>query len=196
VLELQQGGRVKRQVKWEDARSVEGVGVVSAFEIKAADSPPDMAMQLMAEQLIFGRTSIRGFVHPTADSVVMTFSQRPAVLRSALDVAGNPDSALSSSTVLKSMQSWLPATRDVQVYIGVAELMQLAQHVADAFGAGSQVQLAPANANLPPVAIAADIIDRGVETAMIVPSGVLALLIDQAMEHLKHEHPAEPAELQ
>jgi hypothetical protein len=187
-------GGATREVKWEDAKNVEGVGDVQAFELKTVNAPPELALQMMFEQVIFGRSGIRGFVHTTADAVLVTFSQRPAVLKSAIEAYKNPTSTLASSPVLTSIQTWLPANRDVKVYLGIGELARMIQQVATAFGAGDQVQWPELDANLPPIAFAADVIDRGAESAIVVPSSVLALLIDQAIANASQRANQEPVE--
>ena len=187
-------GGATREVKWEDAKNVEGVGDVQAFELKTVNATPELALQVMFEQVIFGRAGIRGFVHTTADAVIVIFSQRPAVLKSAIEAYKNPASTLASSPVLTSIQTWLPANRDVKVYLGIGELARMIQQVATAFGAGDQVQWPELDANLPPIAFAADVIDRGAESAIVVPSSVLALLIDQAIANASQRANQEPVE--
>jgi hypothetical protein len=190
--EMAQG--VAREVKWEDARHVEGVGNVSAFEIRTVNSPPEAAVQLMVEQFIFGRSAIRGFVHPTSNAVIVTFSQRPAVLKSAIEASLKPESALATSPVVQSIQSWLPVNQDVQIYVGLGELARMVQQIASTFRVANQMRWPEFDANLPPIAMGADVIDHGVESAVVVPAGVLAMMIDQMIANMPRTPEHQPAD--
>ncbi len=189
------------QVKWEENHKVsETAGAADAYEIKVVDVSPDQAQFQMVSQYIFGRAGWRGFVKSTKDAVIVTFSQRPAVLDAALQAASNAAGAtqLGATASIKTMRNMMPATSGAEVYINVAQLFQMVKQVAASFGA--QGRMPELDANLPPIGFGAALQDRGLETSLVIPAGILAVTIDQAMQQMANrdhgENDGQPATTQ
>lgn len=171
---------IKREVKWEDSRPVKDVGDAAAFEIRTLDAPPAMAQQQMVEQLFFGRSAVRGFLSTTTDSLLMTFSQRPAVLAGALAALADPEKSLESSPMLTTMRQWMPAQRDVEAYVGVAQLVEMGRQVMQSFGLADG-PVPAIDAGAPPVGFAMDVDLSVVESSLILPGPIVAAMLDEAM---------------
>ena len=131
-------------------------------------------------QNLFGSAGWRGFVKQTEDSVVMTFSQRPAVLKAALDAASGGTSSLQSYPAFRTMHALMPQGASFEAYLVVSQMAQLAREIAASFG--EEAAMPDIDPNLPPIGFGAAVIDRGAEGALIVPAGVLALALDQAIQ--------------
>jgi hypothetical protein len=172
---------VTREVKWEDAREVKSVGPAAAYEIRNTDVPPAMAQQQMVAGMIYGRAGLRGFVMPTPTGAVMTFSQRPAVLKAAIDAVAagaDPESGLGGQAVIRSMRAWMPAQADAIGFIDVGQLLKFGLAIADTFGMREAIGLPAMDQSLPPIGFAMEINGGVVEGTMIVPAGVAAVLVD------------------
>jgi hypothetical protein len=190
--------RLVRQIKWEDERTVEGVGTTSAYEVKIIDVPPELAQWRMAEQFIVGRSGWRGFVHQAPTGVIMTFSQRPAVLKSAVESAAagapqNQQGGLGSMAVIRSMRQWLPMHSDLQLYFSIGQFGALAKELSQALGEDAQTQLPDFDSELPPIAIGVDFFPGGIESSTVIPTGVLTPVLDHAMSQRKRS-PAQAEE--
>jgi hypothetical protein len=179
---------ITRQVKWDDEKALEGVGTVAAYEVRILNIPPELAQQQMLWQLLFGRGGCRGYISQTDDALIMTFSQRPAVLQAALAAAGNHDSQdtvnLAKSPAIKTMRQWMPPQTVVEIYLGVGQIGQLLKQFMESMGVGADGPIPDFDSGLPPIGFGMNVADRGIETCTVVPSGVLALIFDQAMHHM------------
>lgn len=180
-------GGIKRDVKWQDSKNIKEGLAADAYEIKVVNVPPELAQEQMAAQFMFGAAGWRGFVAQTDEALLMTFSQRPQVLEAALAASNpgklDPKSGLAGLSAIKVMHKWMPPHIDIEFYLGVGQIGQLLKQITAAIGGMAQIQLPELDSSLPPIGFAADVNDRGLETATIVPAGVLAVILDQAMAH-------------
>jgi hypothetical protein len=189
------GDPVKLHTKWEDGRTVKDVGVADAYEIKVLDAPAEAMQAEMAMQMLFGRAGARGFVRQIDQGLIITFSQRPAVLQAALAAASAAPEApggVAAMPAVRSMREWLPRQSDIEVFLGMGQIAELATQLAATFGGagvGPLPQLAP---TLPPIAFGAAVQDHRIETATIIPAGVLAVLLDEALRTAKSGNPLAP----
>jgi hypothetical protein len=170
---------VKREVTWTDDQPLKNTAKplsADVYEVKVLDVPPEQAMQQVISQVLFGRGGWKGFVKKTDDALVMTFSQRPAVLEAALNV--QPTASIGSSGVIKTMHKWMPAHNDVELYISIGQLSQMARHVAQTFGAAENLPLPEFDASAPPIGFAAEIDKDSARTTMVIPAAILAPMID------------------
>ncbi|MBX3354281.1 MAG: hypothetical protein KF724_01125 [Phycisphaeraceae bacterium] len=174
---------VSRTPSWEEARALRSGETVTAFEVaedeKAAqDAEGATVTTRMAQQLIVGPRGFRGFVRVVPGGVVMTLSHRTDVLGRATDAAAGKGTLAESGTV-RALRRWLLPEADIEGFIGIGPIVRMAYSAAAAFG------VAPANIEIPerlePVAFALSVHEGRVETAAMVPTGVLALMWDQAM---------------
>jgi len=174
---------VKREVKWEDAREVKDVGPAAAYEIKNVNVPPALVEQQMIAGMIYGRAGLRGFVRPTATGAIVTFSQRPAVLKAAVeaDAAREVWSGLQGDAVLRSMREWMPEQTDAIGFIDIGQLLKFGLAIADNFGMRDAIPLPPLNDSLPPIGFSMNVDDGAVAGTTIIPAGVVAVLADVAI---------------
>lgn len=199
----QEEGPVKRLVRWDENRNVAGIGAVDAFEVRVTDFPPEMFEAQMVSQLLFGRTGLRGFVYQAEDALVMTFSQQPAVLQAAVQAATAGDEAaaaeqnnLASMPAIRTMRNWMPPGRDAEFYLDIGQFSLLMQQFAESMGMADQAQVFQFDPSLPPIGFGADAVAHGIQTATIVPSGVLAGILDQLMQMQQWQEHQQPAIMQ
>ncbi len=199
----QEEGPVKRLVRWDENRNVAGIGAVDAFEVRVTDFPPEMFEAQMVSQLLFGRTGLRGFVYQAEDALVMTFSQQPAVLQAAVQAATAGDEAaaaeqnnLASMPAIRTMRNWMPPGRDAEFYLDIGQFSLLMQQFAESMGMADQAQVFQFDPSLPPIGFGADAVAHGIQTATIVPSGVLAGILDQLMQMQQWQEHQQPAVMQ
>jgi hypothetical protein len=179
---------ITRQVKWEDEKALEGIGTVAAYEVKVLDVPPERAQQQMLWQFLFGRGGCRGYISQSDDALIMTFSQRPAVLQTAL-AAARADTAqaagnLAAAPAIKTMRQWMPPRTVADGYLGLGQIAQLVKQAMESMGMAGGGAMPEIDAGLPPIGLGMNVADRGIETCTVVPSGVLALMLDQAMQQM------------
>jgi hypothetical protein len=193
-------GGLRREPKWEADRTLKSGEVTDAFEIVETvtaskdASPSDLSMQRIISQAIYGSRGFVGFVKRQRGGLVMTFSQRADVLERATKVtAGAP--SLAGDAQLAAYREWLIdrpelAQADIEGFLGVGQFGKLLQQIASLVPGGEGIQLPQIPTSVEPVAGALEV-DRGtVETAIVIPSGVLALGFDQIRRQLLGTGPA------
>ena len=121
----------------------------------------------------------------------MTFSQRPDVFAAAMSAATSAATkstanTLSSDDTVRSIEEWLPPSRDVEVMIGLGSVLRLARQLAESFS--SFVSAEQANAMIPamtvdaePIAFTLDVGDGRARIACVMPTAVLAVLARAGM---------------
>jgi len=180
-------GGITRSAKWEESRALRGGGEVSAFEVTEEevaagdDAGGNAAMMRMGKQLVIGPRGFIGFVRVVPGGLVMTFSQRTDVLGRAVEAAGGSKTLAQQGTV-RALRRWLVPDADVEGFVGVGPIIRMASAAAASFGVASAVIEVPEN--LEPVAFAMSVQEGRVETAAMVPTGVLAIIWDQAKARL------------
>lgn len=174
-------GGTRRPV-WEESRALKSGETVSAFEVveeegTGAEGAGNIVMRRLAQQMIVGPKGFRGFVRVVPGGVVMTMSQRTDVLGRATEAATGKSTMAESGTV-RALRRWLIPEADVEGFVGVGPIVRMASSAAAAFGAPVGVIQVPDK--LEPVAFAASVQNGRVETAAMIPTGVLAIIWDQA----------------
>jgi hypothetical protein len=165
--------------KWEVAkREIEGISV-DAFEIAVTETPPDPIRQLLRTTM-FGRRGINGFVGAVEDGLILTFSQRPDVYAAAIK-ARREGPSLADDPVLAEMRTWLPPDCDFEMYVALGQFSRMINQFAGVFGlgAGTIPEIDPATH---PIALAADHQNGTIETGLVIPADVLALIFDTLAE--------------
>lgn len=174
-----------RSPSWEESRTLKSGETVTAFEVSetepAGEAGGDTMMPRMARQLVIGPKGLRGFVRLVPGGVVMTMSQRTDVLGRATDAAGGK-ATLSESGTVRALRRWLLPDADVEGFVGVGPILKMALSAAAAFGAAPQSIEVPEK--LEPIAFAMSVHEGKVETAAMVPTGVLAIMWDQIVARL------------
>lgn len=178
---------IKFEVLWADDKPVKNASSplnADHYEVKIIDVPPEQAMVQTIAPLVFGRAGWRGFVKSTDDALLMTFSQRPAVLEAALNV--RPDSSYGSTGVIKTMHKWMPAHNDIEVYIGIGQLAQMAIRIAQSLGANDAAGIPEFEPNAPPIGLAVEVDQGTVSSTVVIPAAILAPLLDQWIGTMKN----------
>ena len=185
-------GGIRYEPNWVEDKPLRTGGSADAFQVKETVLPPadgepsrgigDAAFQRMFLQLLYGSRGLSGFIGTEGDSVVMTFSQRPDVWNRALAAAGRDGATLADSATLKSMRSWLVAEPDVEVLLGVGTFGKLVQQLARTVPMIDPSMIPTIPKGTPPVAFDLAMGDGSVETATVIPTGVIAVVYDQMME--------------
>ena len=181
-----ESGGLKREPTWTADKELKSGEVVDAFEVKeslATDGKDakagDVAIRRLVSQFLYGSRGFVGFVKAGTNGVTMTFSQRSDVLSRALATAAGGKS-LANDATLAAYRDWLIEGSDVEGFIGVGQFGKLFQQVAQMVPGGAEATLPEIPTSVEPVAFAFEV-DRGtLESALVIPTGVLALFYDQA----------------
>ena len=122
----------------------------------------------------------------SSDAFLFTLSQRPDVWNRALAAAGGREETIADSPVLRSMRSWLIEDPDLEVLIGMGSLTKLMEQLSRALQVGlfDPGMLPDIPANTPPVVLDLSLDDGLLETAVVVPTDVIALGYDEIVRQL------------
>jgi hypothetical protein len=171
---------VERTVQWTDNKQLKSGASADAYEISVNPGGPDAAVMTIAQTLLVGNAGWRGFVKPTKDALVLTFSQRPAVLTEALTAARGEGERLDERPVIRALRQWLPPKCDVELYFGAGPLTELATQLSTMLGADLVAGVGDFS-QLDPVAMGIEVQDHAIESSVFVPSSVLAFALDAGM---------------
>lgn len=186
---------IRREPTWTAEKTLKSGDVVAAFEIKEtvvdAAQRPGLDFERLAKQFIFGSRGVNGLAKKTADGVVVTFSQRPDVYARAVEAASTAKSLAADPTV-QSIEEWLPASRDIEVMIGVGPLTNLVSQIASSFVSEEQIRtfvpkVAP---GIEPVAAAIDLDGGRARTVLVLPAAVLKIAAQSSIDRASRPRPA------
>jgi hypothetical protein len=172
-------------------------GIADLWEIRTLDVPPDQLQVQALKSMLFGSAGMRGYVRQQPGAVLMTFSQRPALLKTltdgvmqAADATDQKAVGMSASPAVRTMRRWLPEHRDIEMYLSLGLLRQmLTPMLPPALNADEAL---PAfDAGLPPIGAAMDVERHRASGAIVIPAGVLAPLFDKGVEAFRMRPPAE-----
>ncbi len=195
-LEAMDGERdgVRYETIWTEDKPLRTGGVSDAFQIKETVLPPSQrskqslgrsAIERMFMQTMFGSRGLAGFAGTEGDAFVLTFSQRPDVWNRALAAAGGGTS-LEEDPVLSSMRSWLMAAPDVEIAVGFGSLGKLLGQLARSLPGIEPDRMPQIPEGTPPVVLNFGH-ERGIaEMALLVPSGVIEVGVEQFIRDYSH----------
>jgi hypothetical protein len=126
--------------------------------------------------LVFGPRGPMGFAKSFPDGMLVTFSQRPDVLARGIKVAEGGDS-LQKDAVITALQGWLTRDPDVVAYVGIGSLLNVVRQAASSFP-GAGVELPDAPPGIEPIALSLEVQNGRVETATMVPTAVMGVLVE------------------
>jgi hypothetical protein len=182
-------GVMERKVAWEEGRALKDGTVADAYAITEAAAPKDAAapaagarrrgidpMQRMARTMVFGPRGPHGFAKEMPGGLLVTFSQRPDVLQRGLRAAEGKDT-LEAEPVIEALRPWIAPDADIVGYVGVGSLLSVVRQAANSFP-GMGLQLPDAPPSLEPVAFSVEVQDGRVETATMVPTGVIGVITE------------------
>ncbi len=182
-------GATERKVSWEAGKTLKDGQTADAYAVTEAPAPADAKgadgarprsrrnfdpMQRLVRSFIFGPRGPNGFAKDFPDGLLMTFSQRPDVLQRATRAAGGAET-LQGSEVIESLRGWLTPDPDVVGYVGVGSMLSVARQLASSFP-GASLELPDAPPDLEPIAFSLEVQDGRVETATMVPAGVVGVM--------------------
>jgi hypothetical protein len=218
VLAAQHNPNIQREAKWKENQPLpDGHGhaaTADAWEIRTLDAPPELAHVAALENMLFGTSGMRGYVRQEGDAVLMTFSQRPAVLAAlsesvrqsagAADATRAPTNASGKATgfggnaAVRIIRQWLPAQRDIEVYVHAGPMGDMIAAALASFpGAAERLTAVPEfGAGFPPIGAAIDVAPQRAEGALVVPRDVLAPVFDELMRRrpAPQAQPVEPSQ--
>jgi hypothetical protein len=151
-----------------------------AFSIAPPPADSALSHQTVLEGLAFGPSGAKGLLHASESELVFALSQRPALLAAF----ASPSERLTDTAAVGIMRQWMPVHRDIEAYIGMAQMATLINAAAASL-LQPAIALPAFDDHAPPVGFAADVTGRGVVSSMIVPSGVLAPLFDEALRRMR-----------
>lgn len=159
-------------LKWTDNKEVGDDGLVAdAYEIRTA-SGGDM-MQAMAQMAIFGQNK-RGFLATTDHAVVMTFSQRPAVLKAAINAVNGGDETLADDATLESVARWMGQPAPIEVFINLGQINKFAATAAKSMGPMTDgMDIPELDPKGPPMALQFGVGERSMTSTLAFPAPLL-----------------------
>ena len=185
-------GTTERKVTWEAGKVLKDGATADAYAITeatvtekpaadGAEAPKRKAraanpMQRFARMLVFGPRGPMGFAKSFPDGMLVTFSQRPDVLARGIKVAEGGDS-LQKDAVITALQGWLTRDPDVVAYVGIGSLLNVVRQAASSFP-GAGVELPDAPPGIEPIALSLEVQNGRVETATMVPTAVMGVLVE------------------
>ncbi len=185
-------GGIRREPTWDADRTLKSGESADAFEVTetvtATGDAGELGVRRAISQAIFGSRGFVGFVKRAPGGIAMTFSQRADVLDRAMKIGTVPGAngkSLAEDGTLKSYRSWLIEKADVEGYIGVGQFGKMLQQLAAMVPGGDQATLPQIPTSVEPVAFAMEIDQGTVETALVMPSGVLGLFFDAAKRQVR-----------
>jgi hypothetical protein len=171
---------VRREPNWTAEKKLKSGDTATAFELKEtvfdAAQRPGLDTERLVQQFIFGSRGLNGLLRQSADGVVITFSQRPDVLSRAVG-ATQGGKTLANDPTVQSIEEWLPVQRDVEVMVGVGQLVNLGTQIASSFVSEEQLKalVPPVDKDAEPIALTIDIDGGRVRSAIVLPAAVLKI---------------------
>jgi len=182
-------GAMERKVTWEENRALKDGTVADAYAITEAAAPKDAAapaagarrrgidpMQRMARTMVFGPRGPHGFAKEMPGGLLVTFSQRPDVLQRGIRASEGKET-LEAEPVIEALRAWIAPDADIVGYVGVGSLLSVVRQAANSFP-GMGLQLPDAPPSLEPIAFSVEVQDGRVETATMVPTGVIGVITE------------------
>ncbi|MEY3143323.1 MAG: hypothetical protein RLY21_1816 [Planctomycetota bacterium] len=171
---------VRREPSWTADKKLKSGDSAIAFELKEtvfdAAQRPGLDFERLAKQFIFGSRGLNGLIRQSSDGVVVTFSQRPDVFSRAVE-ASQGSKTLAGDATVQSIEEWLPAQRDVELMIGLGQLVSLGRQIASSFVSEDQIRatVPEVDKGAEPVAVTIDLGEGRVRSAIVVPAAVLKI---------------------
>ena len=196
---------IRYEPEWTENKPLRTGGTADAYRLKETILPPSKssegsrpqmgaAFQQILFQLLYGSRGLNGFAGVGSDAMVMTFSQRPDVWGRALEAADSKGDLLSENSTLSAMRPWLLPSPDVEILIGVGSFGKLLKQLSRAMPVNvfDPADLPEIPEGLPPIAIDMSTGTATFETATVVPTGVVALVYDQAVKWMTSQMTSDP----
>lgn len=171
---------VRREPSWTAEKKLKSGDTAIAFELKEtvvdAAQRPGLDFERLIKQFIFGSRGLNGLIRPSTDGVVVTFSQRPDVFARAVE-ASQGSKTLAGDATVQSIEEWLPAQRDVELMIGLGQLVALGRQIASSFVSEEQIKatVPEVDKGAEPVAVTVDVGEGRVRSVVVLPAAVLKI---------------------
>jgi hypothetical protein len=189
---------MKCEAVWEDQKTLKSGAVADAFEVKETvkaaanqQSGFNLGVEQMIKRIVFGQRGFHGFVHPSNNAVIMTFSQRPDVLDRAV-AAATGGKALGANAMIAAMRKFLLPDADIELFVSVGQLGKLMKQVAGMVP-GAADSVPDIDPGVEPIGFALEADAAAIETSLLIPAGVLTLFFDQAKAQFMPPPAPQPA---
>ncbi len=176
-------GESGRDVRWTRQQTLADGLAADGFALAQADASPENANRIAMEAMLFGTAGLRGYINESQETITITFVQRPSLLARFV----SPSQRLSESPALRVMRQWMPSHRDIEGFINPAQVATMAKNSAELL----KIPLPPLpplplfDEALPPIGWAVDVRSESAVGSLILPTGVLALVFDEALRTLQ-----------
>jgi hypothetical protein len=170
-----------RTVTWEAERTTKDGVTAAAWAITekpAADGggKPIDAMQRLGRMLVFGPRGPMGFAKTFPDGMLITFSQRPDVLKRCVDTIES-GTGLEGDPVIAALRGWTLPEPDAEAFVGVGSLVRVLRQAAGSVP-GMSIELPDVAPSVEPLAMAMRVRDGRSESAVMVPAAVIGVMVE------------------
>ncbi len=191
-----ESGGLRRSGSFERGRTLRDGRIVDAFAVEQVVIPAgegggeaglqDLATRQLLWQVLFGSRGLNGFLRAEAGESrgVLTFSQRPDVFARALAAADGGGGSLADDGAVRAMRSWLPANAQAVAFIGVGQFGRLLRQLAGIVPGGIE-NLPEIPTSIEPIGLGLAVAPHRVESAAVLPAGVLGLAFDRIVEAIR-----------
>jgi hypothetical protein len=183
-----------RTVTWEAERTTKDGVTAAAWAIvekPVADGggKPVDAMQRLGRMLVFGPRGPMGFAKAFPDGVLVTFSQRPDVLKRCVDTIEG-GGGLESDPVIGALRGWTLAEPDAEAFVGVGSLFRVLRQAAGSVP-GMSIELPDVAPSVEPLAMAMRVREGRSESAVMVPAAVIGVMVEAWSLRMQPEDPGQ-----
>jgi hypothetical protein len=155
------------------ASTIEGTKVDSYTVSQTADPNNQEAQQaLMMQGMMGGGGPSTGMYAPVEGGVVATYSKNNLLMKEAITTAGSSKGVATTDEV-KMLQSYLPADRTMEGYVGVKPVMEMALGAMMMFGMEIDITLPE---KITPIAFGATTNDGAFRARVFVPHDVMTAI--------------------
>lgn len=181
--QVQQGTTYKTKYR-TGVKELAGVKIDS-WEMSMEMDPNDENAQMaqMMQGFIMGAGPMKGFYGATDNAVVSTLAANEPLMAMALDTAKS-GKGLGTNELVKMVRGQLPEGSNVEAYVGVKPLGDMALGLASMFMGPIELDIPE---NMPPVGIGARLGESGVHASLFLPRQVIELgeKLSQQMQEMQ-----------
>lgn len=139
-----------------------------SLKMQVDDNNPAAEQVKQMQSVLFGMGKLTGFIAPTANGVVVTYSKNSALLQQSLDAAGGTG-GLNQDKGVRTISENLPADRAAEAFIGTKSILE----VVTPFMGQFNFQVPD---DLPPIGLAVTTTGGGARFTAFMPQSVIETL--------------------
>ncbi len=171
----------QRAVTYREDMPVRNAGTADTYEVRITGGDGGGELARRMRSWIYGPMGWRGLVADTEGGLALTYSRRPSTLRAVrASCADAPEAGggLGRDPIISAMRGWMPATRDLEMYLNVGAIVELVTEAIESYPGLKHLPLPEIAGGAPPIGIGATLADGSVESTVILPAAVVAGLLD------------------